>query len=57
MFRENLLSHPKDLSTIAKELNALSKLSKVFFKDEPKEEHLHVVVERPGPSEYEAHHI
>jgi hypothetical protein len=54
-FREDLLSHRKDLSMIAKELNALRKLSNVLFKDE--EEHLHVIVERPGTGEYESHHM
>src|SRR5262245_4968350 len=48
MFRESLLSHPQDLSITVKELNALNTLSNVFFKDEPKEEHLHVIVEHPS---------
>jgi hypothetical protein len=46
-FLARLLLQPTDLGKCAKKLNALRQLSNVFREDEPKEEHLHVVVERP----------
>jgi hypothetical protein len=56
-FIAELLSHPTELPKYATKLNSLSKLSSVFREDKPKEEHLHVVVERPVTGEYQSYHM